>query len=359
MKTSEFHYDLPTELIAQTPLPERTASRLMVVHRETGELEHRTVGDLVAYLHRGDLLVLNNTKVIPARLVGAWDDTGGRVEFLLLEETCTDEWLAFQRARRRMQVGLRFHVGHGERLEGRILSITEDGRVTVGLRGTRPVSELLEALGEPPVPPYIGRRGENHRLIGLDRERYQTVYAQKPGAVAAPTAGLHFSESLLGALQKQGVARTEVTLHVGPGTFKPVTAGAIADHVMESERYNVTPDAARAINHVRMRGGRIVAVGSTSVRTLESVASESGVISAGSGRSDLFIYPPYRFRAVDAVVTNFHLPQSTLLMMMSAFAASAGGADPLSGRDLIRKAYSEAVRRRYRFYSYGDAMLIL
>ncbi len=360
MKTSEFQYELPPELIAQRPLPERSASRLMVVRRDSGEFEHRTMADIGEYLHRDDVLVLNNTRVIPARVIGAWDDTGGRVEFLLLEETATDEWLALQRTRRRIETGLRFSaVGVEDRLEGEILAIGEDGRVQVRLGGSGPVHELLEEVGEPPVPPYIGRKGESRELVALDRERYQTVYARQAGAVAAPTAGLHFDEALLARLEEEGVRRAEVTLHVGPGTFKPVKVDAVEDHVMESERYEVSGETAAIVNASRQAGGRVVAVGSTSVRTLESVASESGVVSAGSGRSSLFIYPPYRFRAVDAILTNFHLPCSTLLMMMSAFAGAGREKAGLAGRDLLLRAYREAVDRRYRFYSYGDAMLIV
>jgi len=360
VKTSEFQYELPPELIAQRPLPERSASRLMVVRRDSGEFEHRTMADIGEYLHRDDVLVLNNTRVIPARVIGAWDDTGGRVEFLLLEETATDEWLALQRTRRRIETGLRFSaVGVEDRLEGEILAIGEDGRVQVRLGGSGPVHELLEEVGEPPVPPYIGRKGESRELVALDRERYQTVYARQAGAVAAPTAGLHFDEALLARLEEEGVRRAEVTLHVGPGTFKPVKVDAVEDHVMESERYEVSGETAAIVNASRQAGGRVVAVGSTSVRTLESVASESGVVSAGSGRSSLFIYPPYRFRAVDAILTNFHLPCSTLLMMMSAFAGAGREKAGLAGRDLLLRAYREAVDRRYRFYSYGDAMLIV
>ncbi len=360
MNTSEFHFDLPPELIAQKPLSERTASRLMVVHRSTGQLEHRHVGDLVEYLAGGDILVLNNTRVIPARLMGVWDDTGGRCEFLLLEEIARDEWVALRHTRRNVQVGLRFHAdGDAGGLSGEVLALEEKGRVRLALSGDKPVHELLERVGEPPVPPYISRKGEDHDLVALDRTRYQTVYAQRPGAIAAPTAGLHFDGALLARLSELGVGRADVTLHVGPGTFKPVKTDVVEDHEMESERYEVSPEAAAAINAARTAGGRVVAVGSTSVRTLESVASDTGAITAAGGRSSLFIYPPYEFRALDAIMTNFHLPQSTLLMMMSAFAGTEAGEGRLAGRDLMLKAYREAIAKRYRFYSYGDAMLIL
>jgi len=348
MKTADFHYDLPPELIAQEPLPERTASRMMVVRRATGEWEHRRVADLPAYLRSGDLLVVNNTRVIPARLFGAMTDTGGQVEILLLEELAPGTWEAMFKASRPARAGTTFRLGH-DRIEARIVSVAGEGRVTLALASAEPLPRVLEEEGVPPLPPYIKRNQEGDPRTAEDRRRYQTVYARRAGAVAAPTAGLHFSESLLQTLTDHGVRRAHVTLHVGPGTFKPVRVENIEDHVMEAERYEIAEAAAQAIAETRQAGGRIVAVGSTSVRTLETVAKERGAVMASRGRSSLFIHPPFEFKVVNALLTNFHLPESTLIMMVSA----------LAGRDLVLRAYEVAVRQRYRFYSFGDCMLIV
>ena len=346
--TSDYDFHLPPELIAQQPLPERTDARMLVLDRQTGRTEHRHVRDLAEYLRAGDLLVLNNTRVIPARLYGR-KDTGGKVEVLLLEETEPDVWNAMCRASGRVREGSRFSLGNG-RISAVVLDARPSVRVRLRLAADRPVREVLEEEGVPPLPPYIRRsEGGPSDVRVADRERYQTVYARIPGAVAAPTAGLHFTPELLARLDGIGVGRVELTLHVGPGTFKPVGVEALEDHVMEPERYVLGEEAACRVRETRSRGSRIVAVGSTSTRVLETAADEGGIVQAGQGRTALFIHPPYRFRVVDCLLTNFHLPRSTLLMMVSA----------LAGRDRILSAYGEAVRLRYRFYSYGECMLIL
>ena len=359
-RTSDFDFDLPPELIAQEPPAVRTASRMLVLTRATGAWEHRTVADLPHYLRTGDLLVLNNTRVFPARLLGFWDDTGGAVELLLLERTelsdrtdrtaasATESWLCLCGSGRRARAGQRAIFASGN-ISGEILAVQGGGRVVVRLQSERPLADVLEEHGRVPVPPYIHRANDDARG-SLDRERYQTVYAQERGAVAAPTAGLHFTAELLTALQRQGVARAFVTLHVGLGTFQPVQTENLDEHRMESERFIAPAETAAAVDSCRRGGGRVVAVGSTSVRTLESVAAaHDGRIVASCGRTDIFIRPPYAFRVVDALLTNFHLPRSTLLAMVSAFA----------GREHILAAYREAVAQRYRFFSYGDCMLIV
>lgn len=348
MRTSDFEYELPPELVAQEPLPERTQARMLVVHRASGTLEHRRVADLPGYLRAGDIVVVNDTRVIPARIFGRWTDTQGKMELLLLEEREPGIWEALLRSRRRAVAGLVCILGRGT-LAGTVVQAGPGGRVHLRLEGPAPVLEVLEAEGLPPVPPYISRKGPAAPLVRTDRERYQTVFARAPGAVAAPTAGLHFSNELLARLEGAGIRRTAVTLHVGPGTFKPVAVEELAEHVMEAERYCVTAEAARQIADARRGGGRVVAIGTTTVRTLESAAGPDGNIQPGEGRTSLFIRPPHAFRAVEALLTNFHLPRSTLLMLVSAFA----------GVDLIRQAYREAVRERYRFYSYGDSMLVV
>jgi S-adenosylmethionine:tRNA ribosyltransferase-isomerase len=347
MNTADFDYDLPEALIAQTPTDSRTASRMLVVHRDSGTLEHRRIGDIGEYLVPGDLLVVNNTKVIPARIFGHKAETGGRIELLLLEPLGGDTWRVLCRASRRPKVGSHIALANG-RIDAEVLSIGEEGRLDVALRSGEPLLDILEAEGETPLPPYIKRDVDDARRQS-DRERYQTVYASEPGAVAAPTAGLHFTPELLSTLAERGIGRAELTLHVGIGTFRPVSVDSVTDHRMDEERYDITEETAVAIRGARAAGGRIVAVGSTSVRTLETVAAREGDVVACSGRSDLFIYPPYDFKAVDVMLTNFHLPRSTLIMMVSA----------LAGMDLIRRAYAEAVREQYRFFSYGDCMLIL
>ncbi len=374
LKLEDFAYRLPPELIAQTPASRRDQSRLLVVHRATGALDHRRFAELPACLRAGDLLVVNNTRVIPARLFGH-KPTGGRVELLLLEELTPAVWEALlQAGSRRPRSGAVLTLADGQ-ATATLLAAGENGRVTVRLASALPITDLLDRFGQPPLPPYIRRaEGRGPKAAGAspqpsspithqsslhaaspntadsDRERYQTVYACHPGAVAAPTAGLHFTPELLATLAARGVRRAAVTLHVGLGTFRPIVAALIAEHRMEAERYVLPPETAALLAQTQSAGGRIVAVGSTSVRALETVAAEhAGRVVPAAGRSRLFIYPPYAFRVVDALLTNFHLPKSTLLLMVCAFA----------GRDLIWRAYAEAIRERYRFYSYGDAMLIL
>jgi S-adenosylmethionine:tRNA ribosyltransferase-isomerase len=365
MLTSDLDYDLPPELIAQEPPATRTEARLLVLPRLAGAWAHRKITDLPHYLRAGDLLILNDTRVFPARLLGSWADTGGAVEFLLiepLEEAAgpvvelagvrtpaeqAETWLCICGSGRRVRVGLQAKFAGGM-VSGEIREARGGGRVVVRLTSLRPLADLLEEHGQVPVPPYI-RRAHDDRRASLDRSRYQTVFARERGAVAAPTAGLHFTPELLQQLAAQGVSQAFVTLHVGPGTFQPVQTDKLEDHRMESERYVIPPATAEAIAACRARGGRVVAVGSTSVRTLETVAAaHGGTVVAGTGRSELFIRPPYPFLAVDAILTNFHLPRSTLLAMMAAFA----------GRERLLEAYREAVQQRYRFFSYGDAMLI-
>ncbi len=318
---------------------------MMVVHRSTGTWEHRLFSDLPAYLRAGDIVVVNNTKVIPARLIGRKPGTGGKTEIFLLEEKGPGLWDVLLRSRRRPKPGEPLSFG-----DGRLIARMEEegllGRALVRFDTDRPVLDWAHELGDTPLPPYIRRTAGS---LDADRDRYQTVYARHPGAVAAPTAGLHFTPDMFARLAGMEVSRAEVTLHVGLGTFRPVTADQVDDHRMEEERYVVEEPAAAAIRAAKARDGRVLAVGSTSVRTLESVAARHGDLVADTGRTDLFIRPPYPFRATDLILTNFHLPKSTLLMMMSAFAS----------RDLMLAAYADAVREEYRFFSYGDCMLIV
>ncbi|MGQ9660852.1 MAG: tRNA preQ1(34) S-adenosylmethionine ribosyltransferase-isomerase QueA [Kiritimatiellia bacterium] len=389
MKTSDFDYALPEELIAQEPLPERDAARMMVLHRETGTIEHRHVRDLPEYLKAGDILVINDTLVIPARVFGSRRDTGGRVEVLLLEPLRQDHatsaepmenleslwhrreglWRGMCRCRSRLSPGTELRLA-GDKLKAIVWAREANGLFLLRLQAEAPVAEILREEGESPLPPYIKRRRRDPRLAQLDRQRYQTVYATKPGAVAAPTAGLHLTTDLLERLERKGVRTTPITLHVGPGTFRPVTTERVEDHQLHAERYEVSEAAAAAIRRCRGTGGRVVAVGTTTVRVLETVTSEEGEISAGRGETSFFIYPPYSFRAVDLLLTNFHLPRSTLLMMVAAFAAPPSSwlgrkpeteqrENPNPGWVLLRKAYQEALALRYRFYSYGDCMLII
>lgn len=340
MKTSDFYYDLPQELIAQTPMAERTASRLLVYDRESHAIKDTAFGELGEYLREGDVLVRNTTRVIPARLFGRREDTGGNMEFLLLRRVEGDDWEALVKPGRRAKTGLTFCIG--EELCATILRSTEDGGRVVRLQYEGVLEEILDRVGQTPLPPYITQRLE-------DGERYQTVYAKQRGSAAAPTAGLHFTEALLDKLRGAGVKIVDILLHVGLGTFRPVSAERVEDHHMHAEYYEVSEAAAAAINEARRAGGRVVAIGTTACRTLESVTREDGVTRAGSGYTDIFITPGYRFRAVDALITNFHLPESTLLMLVSAFA----------GREEMLRAYHHAVEQRYRFFSFGDAMLLI
>ncbi len=346
MNLDEFHYELPESLIAAFPSGERTASRLLVVRRATGEIIHSVFAELGNFLAAGDLLVLNDTKVFPARLLGV-KDSGGKVEVLLIERFPDDGrslWIAMVDAAKKPQVGstLRF----GAAMTAEVIGDLGRGRYGLEFHHDGDFDEQLEALGEPPLPPYVRRTRDS---ASLDRERYQTVYAAKRGAIAAPTAGFHFTPELLAGLGAQGIDHTLLTLHVGPGTFQPVRVTEIEDHRMEGERYSLGAASADKINRTKQAGHRVVAVGSTSTRTLEWVALQKGAVTADDGIARLYMHPGDKFRVLDALITNFHLPGSTPLILVAAFA----------GLDLVKRAYQEAIERQYRFYSYGDAMLVL
>lgn len=359
MRTADFDFVLPPELIAQFPAAQRDHSRLLVLHRHTGQLEHHQFSNLKKYLRTGDVLVLNNSRVIKARLRGTNAQTGGTFEILLLEENACNDWWVMMKPGKRAKVGTRIELtSHVPRptppLSATVTAINAEGHRRLEFSGTDNILAELDALGELPLPPYIERDPQN--LPASDTERYQTVYAQPAGSVAAPTAGLHFTEQLLAEIRALGVEIHFVTLHVGLGTFAPVKADEITHHVMHEERYDVSEATAKAVNQAKAEGRRIIAIGTTSVRVLESnAAANAGRIVAGPGRTRIFIYPPRDFQIVDALLTNFHLPCSTLLMLVSAFAAPGA----LRGREMILSAYAAAVRERYRFFSYGDAMLLL
>lgn len=340
MNLHDFYYELPQELIAQDPLPDRSSSRLLLMNKKTGETEHHIFRDIVDYLYPGDCLVINNTKVIPARLVGSREGTGARIEVLLLKRREGDIWETLVKPGKKARPGTRICFGEGL-LTGEVLEVVEDGNRKIRFYYEGIFEEILDQLGQMPLPPYI-----THQL--KDRNRYQTVYAKHDGSAAAPTAGLHFTPELLQKIEEKGIHIAHVTLHVGLGTFRPVKAENILEHHMHSEFYMVEEEQARIINETKVRGGRVIAVGTTSCRTLESAAGEDGILRAGSGWTDIFIYPGYEFRMIDSLITNFHLPESTLLMLVSA----------LSGREKILNAYAEAVKERYRFFSFGDAMFI-
>lgn len=340
MTTKDFYYDLPQELIAQHPLDDRAASRLLTLNRNTGELNHRHFRDIKEYLNPGDCLVMNNTRVIPARLYGVKEDTGGKIEFLLLKRIDLNTWNVILKPGKRARRGARFVFGDGL-LRAEIIDVLPDGNRIVRFEYNGVWEEILDTLGEMPLPPYI-----KEKLA--DKERYQTVYSKIEGSAAAPTAGLHFTNELINEIRDMGVNTAYLTLHVGLGTFRPVSVENVEDHVMHTEHFEVTEEAADTINKTRASGGRIIAVGTTSVRTLESVAAPDGTMCAAMGDTNIFIYPGYRFKAVDAIITNFHLPESTLLMLVSAFA----------GKDKIMSAYKQAVDEKYRFFSFGDAMFL-
>jgi S-adenosylmethionine:tRNA ribosyltransferase-isomerase len=357
MRTADFGFDLPPELIAQVPAPGRDESRLLVLHRSSRAIEHRRFAELPEYLHPGDVLALNDSRVIPARLRGVNVRTGGRFEVLLLEENDTNDWWVMLRPGRRARVGTEISFqdlrGRATAVQATVIRTNLEGHRQLRFTGVSDLREALNALGEVPLPPYINRKDAS--LMESDRERYQTVFSQAPGSVAAPTAGLHFTRGLLDRIRSRHVEVCFVTLHVGLGTFAPVKSDDLTAHVMHEERYELSAATADRINLARQTGGRVVAVGTTTLRVLETVAGEhQGRLVAGSGRTRLFIYPPREFRIVDALLTNFHLPRSTLLMLVSAFAAPK----ETRGVDLIRSAYAEAIRERYRFFSYGDAMFI-
>ena len=340
MKTSDFYFDLPEELIAQTPLEDRSNSRLMVLDKETGDIEHKIFKNIIDYLNPGDCLVLNNTRVIPARLIGEKVDTGGKIEFLLLKRTDKDVWQALVKPGKRAKVGTKFSFGNGK-LIGEVVGLAEEGSRLVKFYYEGIFEEVLDELGNMPLPPYITERLQ-------ERERYQTVYSKHNGSAAAPTAGLHFTEELLEKIKAKGVDIAFVTLHVGLGTFRPVKVDDVLDHEMHSEYYMVEKEAADKINKAKKNGNKVICVGTTSCRTVESASNENGEISEISGWTNIFIYPGYKFKVVDRLITNFHLPESTLIMLVSA----------LSSKDDVLNAYCKAVEEKYRFFSFGDAMLI-
>lgn len=341
MKTSDFYYDLPKELIAQDPLEDRSSSRLLVLHRKSGRVEHRVFTDIVEYLEPGDCLVRNNTKVIPARLYGTRVDTGATIELLLLKRMENDVWETLVKPGKKARQGAVISFGDGI-LMGEIIDVKEDGNRLIQFRYEGIFEEILDQLGQMPLPPYI-----THTL--KDKNRYQTVYAKYEGSAAAPTAGLHFTEELFQKLEEKGVLVANVTLHVGLGTFRPVKVDDVSKHHMHTEFYQVTKEEADKINKAKQAGGRIVCVGTTSCRTIESAADENGVLKPGQGDTDIFIYPGYSFKMMDVLITNFHLPESTLLMLVSA----------LAGKEQVMRVYEEAVQEKYRFFSFGDAMIIL
>ncbi len=340
MDVKDFSYELPKELIAQDPLEDRSSSRLMLLDKVSGETDEARFKDIVSYLSEGDCLVLNNTKVIPARLFGVRKETGGHVEILLLKREADDVWETLARPGKKVRPGTRLVFGDGL-LEAEVLEVVEDGNRRIRFYYDGIFEEVLDQLGEMPLPPYI-----THKL--KEKNRYQTVYAKYDGSAAAPTAGLHFTPELLSKIRDKGIRIAEVTLHVGLGTFRPVKVENVTDHHMHSEYYEITKEAADTINEVKKNGGRIICVGTTSCRTLESAADDNGCLAPCSGWTDIFIYPGYRFKIMDALITNFHLPESTLLMLVSAFA----------GREHVLAAYEKAVEEKFRFFSFGDAMFI-
>jgi S-adenosylmethionine:tRNA ribosyltransferase-isomerase len=356
MRTADFDYDLPPDLIAQHPAEKRDASRLLVVNRSDGRFEHRRFRDFPDFLSPGDVLVINDSRVIPARLRAVKPESGGSVEVLLLEEVGENEWWVMLKPGKRVRQGtlLKFldKTNQPTPLQAEVLDKSSEGHYRLKFDGTEDLQTVIQNIGEMPLPPYI-RRSEGAGSI--DEERYQTVFAQPAGSVAAPTAGLHFTKELLQNIRARGVQTVSVTLHVGLGTFAPVKTETLDEHRMHEERYFVSEEAATAINAARKEGRRVFAVGTTSLRVLESVAALHGEVKCGAGRTRLFVHPPCEFKVVDALLTNFHLPKSTLLMLVSAFAAPG----KIEGRDLIMQAYQEAIRERYRFFSYGDAMLIV
>ncbi len=340
MDKSDFYFDLPQELIAQDPLEDRSGSRLLVLDKESGRVEHHIFRDIIDYLRPGDCLVLNNTRVLPARLMGVKEDTSAAIEVLLLKRRENDVWETLVKPGKKAKPGTRLTFGDGC-LRGEVLEVVEEGNRLIRFAYEGIFEEVLDRLGEMPLPPYI-----THKL--QDKNRYQTVYAKYDGSAAAPTAGLHFTGELLKQIEEKGVETAYVTLHVGLGTFRPVKADNILEHHMHSEYYQVTGEAAEKINRARSRGSRVICVGTTSCRTVESAAKEDGTLEECCGNTEIFIYPGYQFKVMDCLITNFHLPESTLVMLVSA----------LAGRDHVMEAYGEAVREKYRFFSFGDAMFV-
>lgn len=340
LKKSDFYFDLPEELIAQDPLEDRSSSRLLMLDKTTGQMEHHVFKDIVDYLRPGDCLVLNNTKVLPARLMGTKEDTGATIEVLLLKRRENDIWETLVKPGKKAKPGTKMVFGDGL-LEAEVLEVVEEGNRLIQFRYEGIFEEVLDKLGEMPLPPYI-----THKL--QDKNRYQTVYARYEGSAAAPTAGLHFTKELLQQIADKGVEIVYVTLHVGLGTFRPVKVDNILEHHMHSEYYQVTEEAAETINRAKKEGRRVICVGTTSCRTVESAAVEKGRIEAGCDNTEIFIYPGYEFKILDCLITNFHLPESTLVMLVSA----------LAGKEHVMEAYEEAIRKKYRFFSFGDAMFI-
>ncbi len=341
LKKSDFYFDLPEELIAQDPLEDRSGSRLLVLNKETGETQNHIFKEIINYLEPGDCLVLNNTKVIPARLLGCKKDTGAGVEVLLLKRQDKDIWETLVKPGKKARPGARLSFGGGL-LEAEVLETVEEGNRLIRFFYDGIFEEILDQLGEMPLPPYI-----THKL--QDKNRYQTVYAKREGSAAAPTAGLHFTNELLRQIEEKGVKTAYVTLHVGLGTFRPIKAEHILDHHMHSEYYEVSGQSAQMINDTKKQGKRVICVGTTSCRTVESAADENGIVKPGCDNTEIFIYPGYRFKVLDALITNFHLPESTLVMLVSA----------LAGRENVLKAYERAIEEKYRFFSFGDAMFIV
>lgn len=339
MKTSDFYFDLPDELIAQTPLEKRDESRLMCLNKNTGEIEHRKFNELLDFLGENDVLVLNNTRVIPARIFGEKENTGGKVEFLLLKRMEDDSWEVLVKPGKKAKPG--DTIVFSDELKANVLRVGDEGARIVKFEYQGVFEEILDRVGNMPLPPYITERLE-------DKERYQTVYSKHQGSAAAPTAGLHFTKEMLGKLKEKGVQIEFVTLHVGLGTFRPVKVDNVLEHKMHSEYYEVSAETARNLNKYKQENKRVIAVGTTSCRTLESATDENGMIKEGKGWTEIFIYPGYKFRMVDSLITNFHLPESTLIMLVSS----------LVGKEETLKAYEEAVKEEYRFFSFGDAMFI-
>ncbi|MDY2729198.1 MAG: tRNA preQ1(34) S-adenosylmethionine ribosyltransferase-isomerase QueA [Clostridium sp.] len=340
MKASEFDFYLPEELIAQHPLEKRDESRLMILDKKTGEIEHKKFYNIIDYLNEGDTLVLNNTRVLPARLIGEKENTGGKIEFLLLKRIDKDRWECLAKPGKSARVGRKFTFGDGK-LKAEVVDVLEDGNRIVEFKYEGIFEEVLDALGEMPLPPYIHEKLE-------DKERYQTVYSKEEGSAAAPTAGLHFTKELLQKIKDKGVNVVYLTLHVGLGTFRPVKVENIEDHEMHSEYYTMSKETANIINETKKKGKRVISVGTTSTRTLETIGDSNGMVREASGWTNIFIYPGYKFKVVDNLITNFHLPESTLIMLVST----------LAGKEHVLNAYNKAVKEKYRFFSFGDAMFI-
>ncbi len=340
MKVSDFDFELPEELIAQHPLEKRDASRLMVLDKNTGNIEHRSFHDVIEYLNEGDTLVLNNTRVMPARLIGEKEGTGGKIEFLLLKRLEGDKWECLAKPGKRAKIGQNFVFGDGK-LKCKVVDIIEEGNRIIEFSYEGIFEQVLDELGEMPLPPYITEKLD-------DKERYQTVYSKEKGSAAAPTAGLHFTNELLEEIKAKGVNIAYLTLHVGLGTFRPVKVEDINEHIMHSEFYHLDKENADLINETKKRGNKVIAVGTTSTRTLETIGDENGFVREQSGWTDIFLYPGYKYKVIDELITNFHLPESTLIMLVSA----------LAGKENVMNAYNTAVKEKYRFFSFGDSMLI-